>query len=226
MIKQKDSQVKISVIVATFNHEEFLGRCLRSLLSQSIAQEDYEIVVVDDGSSDRTAFALTLFSDPHDSQIKVVRNETNLGLPASLNRGIDASSGELIVRVDSDDFVNTHFLLFLSSFLEMNPDINAVACDYLLLNDQEQVLARRDCEVAPIACGIMFRKKMLEELGCYDENFLVNEEKDLRIRMENVGEAVAALHVPLYRYRRHQNNMTNDHAKLADFDHKLYSKHS
>ena len=54
---------EISVIVAAFNQEKFIGRCLRSLLKQTIDQSQYEVIVVNDGSTDRTEFALDLFSD-------------------------------------------------------------------------------------------------------------------------------------------------------------------
>ena len=57
----KESKPKISVIVATYNQEKFIGRCLRSLLHQTLPHTDYEIVVINDGSSDKTGFALNYF---------------------------------------------------------------------------------------------------------------------------------------------------------------------
>lgn len=67
------------MIVAAYNQEKFIGRCLRSLLHQTIPHENYEIIVVNDGSTDRTPYALELFHDA----IRPITNETNLGLPAS-----------------------------------------------------------------------------------------------------------------------------------------------
>ena len=54
----RESKLKISVIVATYNQEKFIGRCLRSLLHQTLPHSDYEIVVINDGSSDKTGFAV------------------------------------------------------------------------------------------------------------------------------------------------------------------------
>ena len=68
--------------------------------------DQYEIIVIDDASSDRTAYALQLFHNA----ICTIRNITNLGLPSSLNIGINASNAPYIVRVDSDDYVNINFL--------------------------------------------------------------------------------------------------------------------
>ena len=168
----------ISVIVAVYNQEKFIGRCLRSLLHQTIPHENYEIIVINDGSTDRTPYALELFHDA----IRPITNETNIGLPASINRGILAARSPYIVRVDSDDYVNLNFLNFLHFYLEQNRYADAVACDYLLVNDAEEVLERANCMDHPIACGIMFRKQQLIDIGMYDEDFRCHEDQDLRIR--------------------------------------------
>ena len=71
MIPRKISYPKVSVIVAVYNQERFIGRCLRSLLHQSMPHTDYEIIVVNDGSTDRTDYALSLFCDPKDSVVQL-----------------------------------------------------------------------------------------------------------------------------------------------------------
>ena len=148
---------KLSVIVAAYNEDKLIGRCLRSLLNQSFDHKEYEIIIINDGSNDKTAYALDLFKDPKNSRIKIIENETNLGLPASLNKGINASKSEYIVRVDADDFVNFNFL-FLYFYLDSNPKISAVACDYLLVDKNEKIIERVNCIEKPIGCGILFRK--------------------------------------------------------------------
>lgn len=211
---------KVSVIVAVYNQERFIGRCLRSLLHQTLPHEDYEIIVVNDGSTDRTAYALEMFHDA----IHPITNQTNLGLPASLNIGIRAASAPYIVRVDSDDFVNTNFINFLSFFLDTNDYADAVACDYLLLDDKEKVLERVSCMDRPIACGIMFRKQQLVDIGLYDESFLRHEEREMRIRFER-KHRIHRLELPLYRYRRHDSNITNDAGEMERHRQNLLRKH-
>jgi glycosyltransferase involved in cell wall biosynthesis len=214
----------ISVIVAVFNQERFIGRCLRSLLDQVMPLQDYEIIVVNDGSDDRTKYALELFCDPYDSVVRVITNETNRGLPASINLGLHASRAPYVIRVDSDDFVNTHFLSFLQFYLEANDCMDAVACDYLLIDDEERVLDRGNCVDDPIACGIMFRKEQLFDIGLYDESFRCHEERELRIRFEKKYK-IHRLELPLYRYRRHDNNITNNCEDMGYHYHKLIAKH-
>ena len=210
----------ISVIVPVFNQEKFIGRCLRSLLHQTIAHEKYEIIVVNDGSTDRTPYALELFHDA----INIITNSTNIGLPASLNRGITAARSTYIVRVDADDYVNQNFLNFLYVYLDQNRYADAVACDYLLVNDAEDVLERANCIERPIACGIMFKKEQLIDIGMYDESFRWQEDRDLRIRFEK-KYSVNRLELPLYRYRRHDNNITNDTDAMERHRQKLIRKH-
>jgi len=221
---EKSRELKVSVIVAAYNQERFIGRCLRSLLHQSMPHSDYEIIVIDDGSTDRTAYALELFCDPSGSVVKVIRCENNGGLPAAINKGMHEAKAPFVVRVDSDDFVNVNFLNFLNYYLESNEHVDAIACDYLLLDDEENVLERGNSKVAPIACGIMFRKDQLFEIGLYDEAFRYHEERELRVRFEE-KYTIHHLELPLYRYRRHENNMTNHRDEMEKYGKRLVVKH-
>lgn len=214
----------VSVIVAVFNQEKYIGRCLRSLINQSLHSDSFEIIAVDDGSTDKTPYALSLFEGGFGVNVKILTNKKNLGLPASINRGIRKAKGEYVVRVDADDFVNTHFLSFLYWFLKTNEASDAVACDYLLVDDQERVINRANCLEEPIACGLMFRKSQLLEIGMYDENFLRHEDKELRIRFEQKFN-ISRLALPLYRYRRHENNITNDTGEMEHYMRTLSHKH-
>ncbi len=214
----------ISVIVPVFEGERFIGRCLRSLLHQTLNRDKYQIIVVDDGSRDRTSYALELFKE----DIKIIKNEKNLGLPKSLNIGIASSDFNFIVRVDSDDYVNTHFLEVLSEYLIQNEEageyVDAVACDYLLIDDNEKTFSRKNCLIDPIGCGIMFRTHHYKEIGLYDENFLRNEDKELRARFEKKFK-IHRIKMPLYRYRRHRKNITNDKEAMEYYSKKLKKKH-
>ena len=195
---------QVSVIVPSFNREIYLGRCIRSLVSQSMNIEDFEIIVIDDGSTDDTKKILNAFKD----DIKVISNNKNLGLPASLNIGIKESLGKYIVRVDSDDYVNKEFLKILHLFISYNKQFDAVACDYYLVDDEENFLKRIDSDESPIGCGIIFEKSHLLEIGLFNEKYLIHEEKELRERFSKKYKIVR-LPIPLYRYRKHSNNMTN-----------------
>jgi glycosyltransferase involved in cell wall biosynthesis len=210
---------QISVIVPAHNEELFIGRALRSIIGQ-VHVKEFEIIAVDDASSDRTAFALNLFKD----EITILRNETQLGLPGSLNRAIQVARGKYIVRVDADDYVTADYLYMLQRFLEANTYMDAVACDYLLVDDSENVLERRNCMEHPIGCGIMFRSDHLIDIGLYDHEQRMHEDRDLRARFLE-KYTISRVELPLYRYRRHPDNMTNDLNAWKHYEDRLKAKH-
>jgi glycosyltransferase involved in cell wall biosynthesis len=209
----------VSVIIPAFNEERFIGRAIRSVLNQTIT-EPYEIIAVNDGSSDRTSFALDLFKE----DITIIRNDERRGLPASLNRAIRAARGKYVVRVDADDYVTRDYSALLHRFLESNTYMDAIACDYLLVDDSENVIERRDCMRYPIGCGVMFRSEHLIDIGLYDDAMLMHEDKDLRVRFLEKYR-IHRLELPLYRYRRHDENMTNDRNAWEHFEKQLKAKH-
>lgn len=212
--------MKVSVIVPTYNRAKHIGRVIRSLLDQSWARENYEIIVVNDGSKDQTRAILNVFSD----LIKIIDLQKNMGLPYACNAGIKQALGEFIVRVDDDDYLHEDFLKTLYNFLEMNKNFDAVCCDYLLIDEREKIIERKNAESHPIACGIMFRKDNLVDIGLYDENFLYREEEDLRARYTKKYN-IHRIELPLYRYAIHADNMTNHKDKMDLFKKKFDEKH-
>lgn len=202
---QQSIKPNVSVLIAVHNEEKYIGRCIRSILNQTYARNRYEIIVVNDGSEDRTRFALEVFGD----EIKIINHETKKGLPAALNTGIRAAKGQYVVRLDGDDYVSSEYLNILSAFLGMNPHWDAVACDYYLVDDNENFLKRKNSKEEPLGCGIMFRIEHLIDIGLYDPDFLLHEDKDLLIRF-NKKYKIHNIELPLYRYRQHTENMTSN----------------
>jgi glycosyltransferase involved in cell wall biosynthesis len=210
----------VSVVIPAHNQEKFIGRCLRSALNQTMDKDDYELVVINDASSDRTAYALELF----EPEILLLENEERQGLPGSLNRGIRAARGQFIVRLDADDYIHAEYLNMLAMHLRMNSHFDAVACDYLLVDGHENTIRQVDSRAEPIGCGIMFRIEQIIDIGLYDEDFLAREDEDLRLRFEK-KYSIERVALPLYRYRRHGANMTNDLDRMRDYAEALAEKH-
>ena len=100
----------VTVVIAAYNQEKYIGRCIRSVLNQKF-DLPYEIIVVNDGSIDKTKYALELFKE----EIVIINKKKNLGLPHSLNLAIKKAKSAYIVRVDSDDYVNENYLNVLYS---------------------------------------------------------------------------------------------------------------
>jgi len=211
----------ISVIIPVFNSQKYIGRCLRSLKNQSLNKKNYEIIVVNDFSKDNS---LNEILKQKTNIIKVINNEKNLGLPASLNIGLKLAKGSFIVRVDSDDWVHVDFLNILSTFLYINKSLDAVACDYSLVDENENIIKEVNCDNKPVGCGIMFRMQHLLEINLYDEKFLYCEEEALRNEFEKKYK-IHRIELPLYRYRRHPQNITNNKKKLKEYFKEFNKKH-
>lgn len=210
----------VSIIIAAYNSGKYLGRAIRSCLEQSMDRQRYEIIVVDDGSTDFTPEVLKTFGD----HIRVFTLEENRGLPYACNLGIKNAMSQFFVRVDADDYIHHDLLKVEYLYLSMNHNMDAVSCDYFLVDEQENIIRRASGEDEPIACGILFRKDRFVEIGLYDEKFLLSEEEDLRIRYLKKFN-IYNIPLPLYRYRMHENNSTNNLEKVYFYKNMLKGKH-
>ncbi|HKZ41656.1 MAG TPA: glycosyltransferase family A protein [Candidatus Hodarchaeales archaeon] len=212
--------MKVSVIISTFNCERYISRTIRSCIEQSMERKDFEIIVVNDGSTDNTNHILKSFGD----WIRVITLESNMGLPYASNMGIKSALGRFVTRVDADDYIHEDLLRVGYLYLSMNNNMDAVSFDYLLVDDDEDVIERRSAESDPIACGVIFRKDRLIEIGLYDEKLLLSEDEDLRIRFRK-RFTIHNVSLPLYRYRMHENNSTKNIRRVVHYKEILHKKH-
>lgn len=123
MTRKDSTPPTVSVIVPVYNSRPFLTDCINSILAQTYT--DFELVLVDDGSTDASASIITRFagSDPR----IVALHRQNGGLSAARNTGLDAARGQYITFVDADDMIHPRFLSTLMGM--MNPDVDIAACD-------------------------------------------------------------------------------------------------
>ena len=188
----------VSVVMAAYNAEEHVGAALESVLAQDY--EPLEVVVVDDGSTDRTGEIVRSFPD--------VRHlwQENAGPAAARNRAFAEASGELVAVLDSDDLMADGRIDRQAAYLAEHPDVGAV------LGRQEWIGAPdwlpRDAVYGdpngiPVGGAAMFRRHVFEQLGGYDATFVQGEDTDLLIRMRELGieHAVLPEVVLVRRYR-------------------------
>ncbi len=214
--------MKVSIIVASYNYGMYIERAVRSCLSQNLPTNQFEVIVVDDASTDGTVENIQRFSRL--PNFHLISNQTNLGVAEASNIGIRAALGQFVMRVDADDFISASTILFLSTYLEANHDAFAVACDYILVDEHENEMERRYADQDPISCGIMYRRDLLVRLGLYNPEFRHLEEKELRARLGDYYK-IHYLHIPFYRYRMHDSNKTQDTKALAEYAAKIGKTH-
>ncbi|MES2681816.1 MAG: glycosyltransferase family A protein [Bacteroidota bacterium] len=210
----------VSIIITAYNYERYIERAIRSCLDQSISKDQYEIIVVNDCSTDNTVQILKNYED----QVRIFHLEKNCGLSAARNFGIKKALGQFIVFLDADDYIQRDLLMVQSIFLAENNSLDAVSTDYFLVDERGKHLEHVNAGEKSIACGIMFRKDLLFDIGLYDESFLAREEEDLRIRFLK-KHSIYNIILPLYRYRMHDNNLTKNNAEMEKYKQKLDDKH-
>jgi len=210
----------VSLIITAYNYDRYVERAIRSGIDQSLNKEAYEIIVVNDASTDRTERILENYQDV----VRCFNLKQNVGLSAARNFGIQKARGQFVMFLDADDYVHREILKITKLFLEENSSLDSVSVDYWLVDERGNRIRQVDASKEPIACGILFRKDFLFDVGLYDESFNAREEEDLRIRWEEKFN-VYNVAIPLYRYRMHQNNLTKDGQKMNEAKIKIGRKH-
>ncbi len=199
--------IKVSVIITCYNLEKYITRAIHSCMHQTLPEEFYEIIVVDDCSTDNSLKKIEEFKDV----IKIMRHNKNRGVAVSSNTGIKAARGKYIVRVDGDDFINKNFLHVMNEVLELNDDIGFVYCDHIIVEEG----VPRKLEINTLeklldhGAGIMFRKTYLESIGLYDENYRNCEDYDLILRYIKEFDGYH-LKLPYYRYFKRAGSLSTE----------------
>lgn len=193
--------MEISVIITSYNYAGFLPRAVRSVINQSFSKDEYEIIIIDDCSTDNSKSIIKTFG-----HVRRIYNKENMGLAASCNKAIKAALGKYIIRLDADDYVHHDFLKLHQLFLANNKDMDATSSDYYEVDLKENVLRRKNGVTWPIACGVMYRANHMFDLGLYDES-LPREDVDFRQRFLKKYQ-IYNIPVPLYRYTVHEDSKT------------------
>jgi glycosyltransferase involved in cell wall biosynthesis len=218
MIPAGASPPRVSVLLPVRNGATFLREALESVLAQTLA--DFELLVVDDGSTDET---LPILSAVGDGRLRVVRQEP-LGLVAALNRAVAEARGPLLARMDADDVSLPERLERQVAYLDARPRVGLVAVgvetigrsETIVLPDNDAALRRRLLLRNPFTHGaVVMRAEALRQAGGYRADYGANEDYDLWRRIARSWE-LAALPDILYRYRRHERATTvTDPERLA-----------
>ena len=195
--------IDVSIVVTNYNYGKYLPRCLRSCLGQKNVK--HEVILVDDNSDEDVDKFIKPFLN--NEKLTVVKNNKNLGVSGSANKGLSIAKGQFVIRVDADDYVSEEMCYFMKTYLIANKDAFCVSCDYNLVDNFENFIERKCAENHPVSCGIMYRTDLLQNLGGYNPNFRHREEEELRKRLSEFYN-IHHLKIPFYRYRMHTNNKT------------------
>lgn len=206
----------VSVVIPVYNQARFLFDALNSVLAQTF--QDFEIIVVDDGSTDAIDGVQKHF---HDSRIVWLRQE-NLGLAAARNLGLKYAQGQFLAFLDADDLFLPQKLELQVCYLQNHDDLDLVASGYEFVDAELKVLktesARRERRlsvedvffggVAPVH-AVLLRTAAAKSIGGFDGDLRACEDLDFWMRFVLSGHRVAYLPGVICQYRMHGENMTH-----------------
>jgi len=217
--------VRVSLIIATFNHARFLGAAIDSALAQTLGAVD--VIVVDDGSTDDTPAVLARYA----GRVRVLR-QPNRGLAAARNAGLAAARGTYVAFLDADDVMAPTKLAAQLEMLERSPTIGWTYCDVLI-----ETVATRTTVTASERFGYgaraldgwlfpelihgnfipaiapMIRRTALDAAGGFDERLTALEDWDMWLRLSLIAEARYTPAV-LVTYRIRPGGMSEDRARM------------
>ncbi len=205
---------RVTVFMPAYNREHYVAGAVESVLAQSY--RDFELLVIDDGSSDATASIVAGYDDP---RLRLVRNERNLGIPHTRNLGMRLARGEYVAMLDTDDLARPSRLKRQVCFLDRRPEVAAVGSwawridakgrrRWLLkrpvrARDVRARLLFRGCLRTP---SVMARRAVLERYP-FRSDFPVCSDSEVWTRVA-LDHACANLPLPLISYRIHGDAIT------------------
>lgn len=212
----KNNSPAISIIVAAYNAEQYIERCLKSIQRQSFS--DFEAIIVNDGSSDNTGAILDSFSQ-NDNRFKII-HQANKGVAAARQKGIDICNGEFTIHVDSDDWIEDQMLEEMYHCAVSN-DSDMVICDLVTHKksgveywcqrpsslSSQTVLGETLYHLYGSLCNKLIRKDCYSRFNLYFEKDVnVCEDQLLVLRLLANNIKISYLNKGLYHYDKTQNN--------------------
>jgi glycosyltransferase involved in cell wall biosynthesis len=206
---------QVTVLMSVYNGARFLQEAVDSVLHQTF--DDFEFLIIDDGSTDASLKILQGFDD---RRMRVISNGKNIGLTRSLNRGINAARGTYIARMDADDISLPERLAKQVCYLDEHPEVGLVASAYEAIDENGDALWVANPCLCPegiyyqlafcnftVGPDVMFRKAVALRVGGYDEAFRRAQDYELWTQIARVAR-MDQLPEALIKYRLHANKIS------------------
>lgn len=206
----------VSVVIVTYNKADTIGSAIQSVLNQTYP--DFEIVVVDDGSTDETASRVKVFG----SRVRYLSKE-NGGTGSARNLGIANARGRVVAFLDGDDLWLPRKLEIQMAAFKREPNILAVQCSAYCVDEKLQVFEKRLCHPArdslidfllfhnlpAFSSAVVIRREALESVGGFGTDLVILSDWDMAIRLARAG-TLRSVPDPLVLYRHYPNNQSKE----------------
>ncbi len=221
------SDIKISILMPAYNSEKFISRSIESIINQSY--KNYEIVIVDDGSSDATKEIINMHKQ-NNNKIKLIC-KSNSGLIETLNFGLKKCKGEWIARLDSDDLSRFDRLEKQLLVAESKRNIGLIGSDAIFIDSFDNNLysysypsTHKELTNNLLSCknffphsSAFFNRELVDSLGGYRIRAGICEDWDLWIRIAQKNQ-IMNINFPLIKYRQHDNQVSKKNFLKQGYD--------
>lgn len=211
---------KTSIIITCYNLGNYLEEAIANIKDYP-PSEDYEVILVNDGSTDEVTIQILKAIEQEDKSVFVL-HQPNMGLAKARNNGIKLAKGKYIIPLDADNKLRPEFIKQTIVILDSNKEVDVVHGDAQLFGNKNSVWKGKPFDIAEMvlnnyidACA-GFRKSVWKELGGYDENMPVMgfEDWDLWLRMAVRGHQFQYVEAIFFDYRVRDNSMLSDAWKM------------
>ena len=208
----------VTVLMPVYNAEKYLSKAIESILSQTFV--DFEFIIINDASTDSSEEIILSYTD---TRVRYLKNEQNLSVAKTLNKGIQSAQGKYIVRMDADDISVPNRLELQVGYLEENPSVDVVFSNIELINTKDQplkhayvfgevteeekiikILPEKNCLAHPTVC---IKSSILKKYQYRSE--IKSEDWDLWLRLISDHVKINKMSERLLRYRTHGGSLTH-----------------
>lgn len=220
----------VTVYITNFNYAKYIEKSIQSVLNQTY--KNFELIIIDDGSTDNSSSIITKYIE--NPKVRIIFQK-NMGLNRTNNVAVKCSNGEFIMRLDADDYLDKDALLVLVRTIKRSKKLGLVFSNYYYIDKDNNITGqefrhdfKKDVKLlnqpAHGACSLI-RKNALIEVGAYSDEFSCQDGWDLWLKIiENYD--VENVNLPLFYYRKHGKNLTNNQERLLETRSRIYAKHA
>ncbi|NBB08499.1 glycosyltransferase [Pseudomonas sp. SLFW] len=223
---KNDSMPLVSIIAPCYNAEKYLDAAIASIFAQDY--QNFEVIIVDDGSSDNSVAMLQALQARYDFQLY---SQANQGVSAALNHGLSHARGEYVCTPDLDDIMLPSSVRLRADYLNQHPEVGCVGALIIYMDSDgndtktqklsgikklsfDEILGDAVVVGAPVS---LYRMDALQAVDFYDPEIRV-QDFQMTLRIASKGYEVHVLPVSVTRYRRHPNNLSRRYKVLLDAD--------
>ena len=227
-------QTLVSIVIPAYNRAQKVVEALKSIQAQTYT--NWEVIVVDDGSSDKTCEVVAEFA-AKEHRIRLLRHETNRGGQAARNTGIKAAKGEWIAFLDSDDYWVPEKLAEQVKVLDAHKNVGIVYARMPIINEKgEQVgtkpagVSGRNFKELIELCGdlptstVMTRRECFDKTGMFDTTLMTMQDIDMWLRISRFYDLYEIENKTLAYYSRHDEQITKSKIKVYQGLVRIYTK--